>query len=39
MPFEVSGKRSAEAIEGGPHGLNASHATEFDAALLSFLAR
>ena len=47
VPFEVSGKRSAEAIkgaelvviEGGPHGLNASHAAEFNAALLSFLAR
>jgi pimeloyl-ACP methyl ester carboxylesterase len=47
VPFEVSGKRSAEAIanselvviEGGPHGLNASHAQEFNQALLDFLAR
>ena len=26
-------------IEGGPHGLNATHADEFNAALLEFLAR
>lgn len=47
VPFEVSGKRSADAIEGselvvvkgGPHGFHASHAAEFNAALLSFLAR
>ncbi|GHE10300.1 alpha/beta fold hydrolase [Klenkia taihuensis] len=47
VPFEVSGKRSAESIadaqlvviEGGPHGINASHAQEFNAALLEFLAR
>jgi len=46
VPFEVSGKRSAESIagstlvviEGGPHGLNATHAEEFNAALLKFLA-
>ncbi|SDG72928.1 alpha/beta fold hydrolase [Klenkia brasiliensis] len=46
VPFEVSGKRSAEAIdgaelvviEGGPHGINASHAQEFNTALLQFLA-
>ena len=46
VPFEVSGKRSAEAIEnstvvlvsGGPHGFNATHAEEFNAALLEFLA-
>lgn len=46
VPFEVSGKRSHEAIadstlvliEGGPHGINASHAEEFNAALLDFLA-
>jgi len=44
VPFEVSGKRSAElipgaklvVIEGGPHGFNASHANEFNAALLAF---
>jgi len=47
VPFEVSGKRSAEAIagselvviKGGPHGINASHAQEFNQALLDFLAR
>lgn len=46
VPFEASGKRSAEAIagsklvviKGGPHGINASHATEFNQALLEFLA-
>ena len=45
VPFEVSGKRSHEAIEGsrlaliegGPHGLNATHPDEFNAALLDFL--
>ena len=45
VPFEVSGKRSAEAIpgarlvvvEGGPHGLNVTHKAEFNAALLDFL--
>jgi len=47
VPFEVSGKRSAEIIKGSelvvvkgaPHGFNASHAEEFNAALLAFLAR
>ncbi len=47
VPFEASGKRSAETIEGselvvikgGPHGINASHAQEFNEALLGFLAR
>ena len=47
VPFEVSGKRSAEAIpgaelvviEGGPHGINATHPAEFNKALLAFLAR
>lgn len=47
VPFEVSGKRSHESIadstlsliEGGPHGINATHADEFNAALLEFLAR
>ena len=46
VPFEVSGQRSAAAIPGstlvvvenGPHGLNVSHAHEFNAALLAFLA-
>lgn len=45
VPFEVSGKRSHEAItgsrlaliKGGPHGLNATHAEQFNAALLDFL--
>ncbi|MBS62429.1 alpha/beta hydrolase [Salinisphaera sp.] len=45
VPFEVSGKRSVDAIndsslkliEGGPHGINATHADEFNAALLDFL--
>ncbi len=47
VPFEVSGKRSHEAItgselvvvEGAPHGLNVTHAEEFNAALLAFLAK
>lgn len=47
VPFEVSGKRSHEAIAGselvlvagGPHGLNTTHAEEFNAALLAFLAK
>ncbi|MBV9928614.1 MAG: alpha/beta hydrolase [Acidobacteria bacterium] len=45
VPFEVSGKRSHELIagsrlaliKGGPHGLNATHAEEFNRALLDFL--
>jgi non-heme chloroperoxidase len=45
VPFEVSGKRSHEAItnsslvliEGGPHGFNATHPEEFNRALLDFL--
>ncbi len=45
VPFEVSGERSHEAIsgstlaliEGGPHGLNATHADQFNRALLDFL--
>ncbi|MES1939375.1 alpha/beta fold family hydrolase [Salinisphaera sp. T5B8] len=45
VPFEVSGKRSVDAIddasltliEGGPHGINATHADEFNKALLDFL--
>ena len=47
VPFEASGKRAHEAIVGselvvikdGPHGINASHASEFNAALLKFLGR
>lgn len=46
VPFEVSGKRSADAIggatlhvvEGGPHGINATHAEEFNRVLIDFLA-
>ncbi|GAA2017495.1 alpha/beta hydrolase [Nakamurella flavida] len=46
VPFEVSGKRSHELIanselvliEGGPHGINTTHAEEFNAALVKFLA-
>ncbi|MDQ6648886.1 MAG: alpha/beta hydrolase [Actinomycetota bacterium] len=46
VPFEASGKRTAELIDGaelvvikdGPHGINASHADEFNKALLAFLA-
>ncbi|MGB3827630.1 MAG: alpha/beta hydrolase [Ornithinimicrobium sp.] len=45
VPFESSGMRTSEAvdgarvhvIEGGPHGVNTSHASEFNLALLSFL--
>ena len=45
VPFEVSGKCSHEAIadsslaliEGAPHGLNATHAEQFNRALLDFL--
>ncbi|ROR66824.1 alpha/beta fold hydrolase [Agrococcus jenensis] len=47
VPFEGSGKRTHEAIPGSelvlipgaPHGLNASHPAEFNAALLDFLQR
>lgn len=45
VPFEGSGKRAHEAIDGselvmltdGPHGINVSHADEFNSALLEFL--
>ncbi len=45
VPLEVSGRRTAETVadaqlvvvEQGPHGLNASHADEFNAALLEFV--
>ncbi|HEY1015913.1 MAG TPA: alpha/beta hydrolase [Herpetosiphonaceae bacterium] len=45
VPFELSGKRTHELlagsrlalIAGGPHGFNATHAAEFNAALLEFL--
>ena len=47
VPFEGSGERTHDAIEGSelvvvpgaPHGLNVSHAGEFNRALLEFLAR
>jgi len=47
VPFEVSGKRTHAAIsgselvlvKGAPHGLNATHADEFNRALLDFLGR
>lgn len=47
VPFEASGKRAHEAvdgselvvIEGGPHAINASHVKQFNDALLAFLAR
>jgi non-heme chloroperoxidase len=47
VPFEVSGKRTHEAIKGsqlvlikgGPHGFNASHAEQFNKALIEFLGR
>jgi pimeloyl-ACP methyl ester carboxylesterase len=46
VPFEGSGKRTHEAIDGSelvlvedaPHGVNVSHAGEFNRALLEFLA-
>jgi non-heme chloroperoxidase len=45
VPFEVSGKRSAESLknselvvlEGGPHAINASHVQQFNDALIAFL--
>ncbi|WP_151523636.1 alpha/beta fold hydrolase [Serinicoccus kebangsaanensis] len=45
VPFEASGQRTAAAVPGStvtvveraPHGLNVSHAEEFNQALLSFL--
>lgn len=47
VPFEGSGARTHAAIAGselhvvagGPHGINVSHADEFNAALLAFLAK
>jgi pimeloyl-ACP methyl ester carboxylesterase len=47
VPFEASGRRTAAAvagselvvIDGGPHGINASHAEEFNRALLGFMSR
>lgn len=45
VPVEVSGRRTAETVKdgrlhvipGGPHGINASHAEEFNRVLLDFL--
>ena len=45
VPFEVSGRRSHETIEGsslvliegGPHAINATHAEQFNRALIDFL--
>ncbi|MBA3489579.1 MAG: alpha/beta hydrolase [Longispora sp.] len=45
VPFEVSGKRAHEAIDGSqltliagaPHGFNVTHATQFNEALLEFI--
>lgn len=47
VPFEGSGQRTHHAIpgselvviQGGPHGVNVSHAQEFNQALIDFLAR
>jgi pimeloyl-ACP methyl ester carboxylesterase len=47
VPFEVSGKRTLEAIKGsqlvlikgGPHGVNATHPEQFNKALIEFLRR
>lgn len=47
VPFEGSGARTHQAIAGselhviagGPHGINVSHASEFNEALLAFLAK
>ena len=47
VPFEVSGKLTHDAIKGsqltvvkgGPHGINASHAEQFNKTLLEFLGR
>jgi len=47
VPLEVSGQRTHEAVAGselvvledGPHGINTSHAEEFNAAVVAFLAR
>ena len=47
VPFEGSGKRTHEAVEqselyvikNGPHGINVSHASEFNEALLNFFSK
>ncbi len=46
VPYEVSGQRAAalvpgattHVVQGGPHGVNVSHAEEFNRVLLAFLA-
>ena len=47
VPLEKSGQRTHEqvagselhVVAGGPHGINVSHADEFNRELLAFLAR
>jgi pimeloyl-ACP methyl ester carboxylesterase len=47
VPLEVSGRRTHEAVggselvvvKGGPHGINTSHAQEFNDAVVAFLAK
>ncbi len=47
VPFEASGRRTNQAVpqselhvvSGGPHGINVSHAEEFNQVLLAFLQR
>ncbi|MEO7262746.1 MAG: alpha/beta hydrolase [Jatrophihabitantaceae bacterium] len=47
VPFEVSGRRTHQSIEGstlvliegGPHGINVTHTEQFNTALLEFLDR
>jgi pimeloyl-ACP methyl ester carboxylesterase len=47
VPFQVSGQRTHAAIAGselrvlagGPHGINTSHAEEFNEAVIDFLQR
>jgi pimeloyl-ACP methyl ester carboxylesterase len=47
VPFEGSGRRTHEAlpgstlqvIAGGPHGVNVSHAAEWNSALIDFLGK
>jgi len=47
VPLEASGQRTADSIKGaqlhvikgGPHGINASHAQEFNDTLIAFLAK
>ena len=47
VPFEGSGKRTAEAVPGsevvlirnGPHGVNVANASEWNEAVIAFLAK